>query len=88
MATGSGIMIDPSPCHAKKKINIDGDDIAYVDEGVGDPVVFLHGNATTWCIRRISTDRCCVIGTGRFAQPVHRAPDDERRPRKAAFNVV
>lgn len=40
-------MIDPAPRYTKKKININGYDIAYVDEGAGDPIVFLHGNATS-----------------------------------------
>lgn len=39
--------IDPEPRYAKKKIRVNGYDIAYVDEGTGDPIVFLHGNATS-----------------------------------------
>lgn len=40
-------MIDPAPRYEKKKITINGYDIACVDEGLGDPIVFLHGNATS-----------------------------------------
>ena len=43
-------MPDPSPGvphanmpYAKKFIEIDGQRLAYVDEGQGDPIVLLHG---------------------------------------------
>ncbi|ORE88656.1 haloalkane dehalogenase [Oceanococcus atlanticus] len=31
----------------KKRINVNGRDIAYIDEGQGDPIVLLHGNPTS-----------------------------------------
>jgi haloalkane dehalogenase len=33
--------------YEKSKIAVNGYDIAYVDHGEGDPIVFLHGNATS-----------------------------------------
>jgi haloalkane dehalogenase len=35
---------DPYP---RKRIAVDGTEIAYVDTGSGDPIVFLHGNPTS-----------------------------------------
>lgn len=40
-------MIDPRMRYAKKNIAVNDSNIAYVDEGAGDPIVFLHGNATS-----------------------------------------
>ena len=31
----------------KKKISIDGKEIAYRQQGSGEPIVFLHGNPTS-----------------------------------------
>jgi haloalkane dehalogenase len=36
--------VDPNP---RKRLNIDGVEMAYVDVGAGDPIVFLHGNPTS-----------------------------------------
>ena len=33
--------------HPRKRISTGGTDIAYVDTGAGDPIVFLHGNPTS-----------------------------------------
>ena len=33
--------------HPKKKVRVNGKEMAYVDMGEGDPVVFLHGNPTS-----------------------------------------
>lgn len=40
-------MISPSSKYSKKKASILGLDMAYIDEGDGDPMVFLHGNPTS-----------------------------------------
>jgi len=40
-------MISPTPKYAKKKATINGLQMAYIDEGEGDPIVFLHGNPTS-----------------------------------------
>lgn len=39
--------INPLMPYEKKAIEVQGQTMAYVDEGTGDPVVFLHGNATS-----------------------------------------
>jgi haloalkane dehalogenase len=36
--------VDP---HPRRRARVDGSDMAYVDVGSGDPVVFLHGNPTS-----------------------------------------
>jgi len=36
--------VDPNP---RKRVNIDGVEMAYVDVGTGDPIIFLHGNPTS-----------------------------------------
>jgi haloalkane dehalogenase len=36
--------IDPNP---RKRVDVDGVEMAYVDVGSGDPIVFLHGNPTS-----------------------------------------
>ena len=33
--------------YAKKFVEVKGRRMAYVDEGAGDPIIFLHGNATS-----------------------------------------
>ena len=33
--------------YPKKFTAIDGRSLAYIDEGTGDPIVFLHGNPTS-----------------------------------------
>ena len=33
--------------YPKKHIKIEGKEMAYVDEGQGDPIVFLHGSPTS-----------------------------------------
>jgi haloalkane dehalogenase len=35
--------LDP---HPRKRVKVDGVEMAYVDTGTGDPIVFLHGNPT------------------------------------------
>ena len=40
-------MILPSMNYTKKFIEVNGKQIAYVEEGAGDPIVLLHGNPTS-----------------------------------------
>ncbi|MFB3101955.1 MAG: alpha/beta fold hydrolase, partial [Alphaproteobacteria bacterium] len=40
-------MISAEMPYGKKKILVNGYQMAVVDEGEGDPIVFLHGNATS-----------------------------------------
>src|SRR3546814_8972706 len=39
--------ISPAMPYAKKSVEVLGRRMAYVDEGEGDPIVFVHGNATS-----------------------------------------
>lgn len=36
-----------NPTYAKKTATVHGKKMAYIDEGTGDPIVFLHGNPTS-----------------------------------------
>lgn len=36
-----------NPSYAKKTASVHGKKMAYIDEGTGDPIVFLHGNPTS-----------------------------------------
>ncbi|MEE8312670.1 MAG: haloalkane dehalogenase [Candidatus Binatia bacterium] len=40
-------MIDPSQRYEKKTVEVLGKQMAYVETGTGDPIVFLHGNPTS-----------------------------------------
>jgi haloalkane dehalogenase len=40
-------MISADERYAKKNVSVNGDDMAYVETGSGDPIVFLHGNPTS-----------------------------------------
>ena len=40
-------MISYKESYVKKKANIFGYKLSYVDEGTGDPIIFLHGNPTS-----------------------------------------
>ncbi len=42
-----GLPISPEFMFEKKAVEIEGSTIAYVDEGEGQPVLFLHGNPTS-----------------------------------------
>ncbi|MEA2678421.1 MAG: haloalkane dehalogenase [Candidatus Binataceae bacterium] len=39
--------ISPTDSHPRRRVNVDGVEMAYVDLGSGDPIVFLHGNPTS-----------------------------------------
>ena len=40
-------MISAEDRYTKKQIEVRGHQMAYVDEGSGDPIVLLHGNPTS-----------------------------------------
>jgi haloalkane dehalogenase len=40
-------MLSADPRYPKKQATILGKTMAYIDEGSGDPIVFLHGNPTS-----------------------------------------
>lgn len=76
--------ISPRMNYVKKFVDVNGHAMAYVDEGYGDPVVFLHGNATSSYMwrnimphlegmgRLIAIDN---IGQGDSAKLKHSGPD-------------
>ena len=53
--------------YAKKHIKIKGKEMAYIDEGQGDPIVFLHGNPTSSYLWRNIAPH--VEGLGRIVIP-------------------
>jgi haloalkane dehalogenase len=44
---GGNRMISEEERYTKKKVDVLGSDMAYVEVGSGDPIVFLHGNPTS-----------------------------------------
>ena len=40
-------MISAEERYEKKKVDVSGSEMAYVEVGSGDPIVFLHGNPTS-----------------------------------------
>src|SRR5882724_9594327 len=47
LTTAGGLMISADERDAKKRTHVLGREMAYVEVGSGDPVVFLHGNPTS-----------------------------------------
>ena len=43
----SDASISPADPHPRKRLEAAGVEMAYVDLGQGDPIVFLHGNPTS-----------------------------------------
>ena len=77
-------MISAEERYQKKRATVLGSEMAYVDEGEGDPIVFLHGNPTSsylwrnviphleWLGRCIAPD---LIGMGDSAKLANSGPD-------------
>lgn len=70
-------MISPEDRYPRRHVQVGGLDMAYVDEGEGDPIVFLHGNPTSSYIWRnviphvVDQGRCIapdLIGMGDSAK--------------------
>lgn len=40
-------LIAATDCHAQARVGVLDSEIAYVDTGKGEPIVFLHGNPTS-----------------------------------------
>ena len=86
--------ISPRMPYEKKTVEVNGYAMAYVDEGAGDPVVFLHGNATSSYMwrnimpyldgkaRLIAIDN---IGQGDSAKLKHSGPDAYRLAEHQTF---
>jgi len=60
-------MISPDPRYTKKRADVLGLEMAYIDEGSGDPIVFLHGNPTSSYLWRNVMPHC--EGLGRLVAP-------------------
>jgi haloalkane dehalogenase len=60
-------MISDKQIYLKKKANILGYNMSYVDEGAGDPIVFLHGNPTSSYLWRNIIPH--LTGLGRCVAP-------------------
>ncbi len=60
-------MISAEERYAKKKIQVHGLDMAYVETGSGDPIVFQHGNPTSSYLWRNVIPHC--EGLGRCIAP-------------------
>ncbi|MGH8013960.1 MAG: haloalkane dehalogenase [Candidatus Binataceae bacterium] len=43
----SDVPISPADPHVRQRLSVAGTEMAYVDTGNGDPIVFLHGNPTS-----------------------------------------
>ena len=60
-------MISPTQHYEKKRIEVNGRSMAYVEVGEGDPIVFLHGNPTSSYLWRNVMPH--VEGLGRLVAP-------------------
>lgn len=60
-------MISAEERYRKRRIEIDGLEMAYVDEGEGDPIIFLHGNPTSSYVWRNVIPH--LTGNGRCIAP-------------------
>ena len=60
-------MISADERHAKKRTHILGREMAYVEVGSGDPIVFLHGNPTSSYLWRNVLPH--LVGLGRCVAP-------------------
>jgi len=77
-------MISETEKYAKRKVQVEGLDMAYVDVGEGNPIVFLHGNPTSsylWrnIISYVEKKGRCIapdlIGMGDSAKLPNSGPD-------------
>ena len=77
-------MISPEERYVKKQATVLGLNMAYVEEGAGDPIVFLHGNPTSSYLWRniiphmTGLGRCIapdLIGMGDSSKLPHSGPD-------------
>jgi len=78
------VMISSRETYVKKKAHILGYNMSYVDEGSGDPIVFLHGNPTSSYLWRniiphlSGLGRCIapdLIGMGDSDKLTHSGPE-------------
>src|SRR5271167_2502883 len=75
--------IDPNP---RKRVNVDGVEMAYVDTGSGDPIVFLHGNPTSSYLWRNVIPH--LEGLGRCLAPDLIGMGDSAKEPSGAYRFV
>jgi haloalkane dehalogenase len=75
--------IDPNP---RKRVNVDGVEMAYVDAGSGDPIVFLHGNPTSSYLWRNIIPH--LAGLGRCLAPDLAGMGDSGRTPDGSYRFV
>ena len=60
-------MLSATMSYGKKYATVNGKEIAYVEEGIGDPIVLLHGNPTSSFLWRNVIPE--LAGSGRVIVP-------------------
>jgi haloalkane dehalogenase len=75
--------VDPNP---RKRVNVHGVEIAYVDAGSGDPIVFLHGNPTSSYLWRNIIPH--LAGLGRCLAPDLVGMGDSGRTPDGSYRFV
>ena len=58
----NGTLIPAEDLHPRKRVEVLDSDMAYVDIGTGDPIVFLHGNPTSSYLWRNVIPHCTNLG--------------------------
>ena len=82
-------MSDPIPAadpHPRRRVRVLDSEMAYVDTGAGDPVVFLHGNPTSSYLWRNVIPH--VTPVGRCLAPDLIGMGDSGRPRACSYRFV
>ena len=74
---------DPNP---RKRVKVDGVEMAYVDVGVGEPIVFLHGNPTSSYLWRNVIPH--LTGLGRCLAPDLVGMGDSGRTPNGSYRFV
>jgi haloalkane dehalogenase len=75
--------VDPNP---RKRVNVHGVEMAYVDAGSGDPIVFLHGNPTSSYLWRNIIPH--LAGLGRCLAPDLVGMGDSGRTPDGSYRFV
>jgi len=75
--------VDP---HPRKRLKVHGIDMAYVDIGAGDPIVFLHGNPTSSYLWRNIIPH--LAGLGRCLAPDLAGMGDSGRTPDGSYRFV
>jgi haloalkane dehalogenase len=75
--------VDPNP---RKRVDVHGVEIAYVDAGSGDPIVFLHGNPTSSYLWRAIIPH--LAGLGRCLAPDLVGMGDSGRTPDGSYRFV